>query len=120
MVNCHIDHVILYRNAFTYLYFFTSRGEIQSLASNDACNELNSPFQKAKVGRKADMKGTLVHTACKLEALYGEVCGGLGSFDSSIANRKKKYLDKVKLSIMMRDSINKALKEWNHVNNEER
>ena len=57
------------------------------------------------------MKGTLKNTSCKLEALYGEVSGGLGPFGLSIASRKKKYLDKVKLSIMMRDSINKALKQ---------
>ncbi|CAG8718685.1 42535_t:CDS:2 [Gigaspora margarita] len=83
--------------------------EVQSLATNEACNESNNPFQRAKVGHKADMKGILKNTSCKLEALYGEVSGGLGPFGLSIASRKKKYLDKVKLSIMMRDLINKAL-----------
>ncbi|KAF0530114.1 hypothetical protein F8M41_012356 [Gigaspora margarita] len=66
------------------------------------------------------MKGTLKNTLCKLEALYGEVSGGLGPFGLSIASRKKKYLDKVKLSIMMHDSINKALKQWRHINDDDR
>ncbi|CAG8819081.1 42160_t:CDS:2, partial [Gigaspora margarita] len=48
------------------------------------------------------------------------VSGGLGPFGLSIASRKKKYLDKVKLSIMMRDSINKALKQWRHINDDDR
>ncbi|CAG8840620.1 15218_t:CDS:2, partial [Gigaspora margarita] len=63
------------------------------LATNEARNESNNPFQRAKVGHKADMK---------------EYC------------RKKKYLNKVKLSIMMRDSINKALKQWKHISDENR
>ena len=66
------------------------------------------------------MKGTLKNTSCKLEALYREVSGGLGPFGLSIASRKKKYLDKVKLSIMMHDSINKALKQWRHINDDDR
>ncbi|CAG8778759.1 1969_t:CDS:2 [Gigaspora rosea] len=100
-------------------YEFTL-GEVQSLANNEARNESNNPFQRAKVGHKADMKGTLKNTSCKLEALYGEVFEGLGPFGLSIASRKKKYLDKVKLSIMMRDSINKALKQWRHINDDNR
>ncbi|RIB13782.1 hypothetical protein C2G38_2324563 [Gigaspora rosea] len=101
-------------------YIKIKRGEVQSLATNEARNESNNPFQRAKVGHKADMKGTLKNTSCKLEALYGEVSGGLGPFGLSIASRKKKYLDKVKLSIMMRDSINKALKQWKHINDDDR
>ena len=66
------------------------------------------------------MKGTLKNTSCKLEALYGEVSRELVPFGLSIASRKKKYLDKVKLSIMMRDSINKALKQWRHINDDDR
>ncbi|CAG8699741.1 8897_t:CDS:2, partial [Cetraspora pellucida] len=95
-------------------------GEVQFLATNEALNESNNPFQRAKVGHKADMKGILMNTSCKLEALYGEVSGGLGPFGLSIASRKEKYLDKVKLSIMMRDSINKALKQWKHISDEDR
>ncbi|CAG8743505.1 5240_t:CDS:2, partial [Racocetra fulgida] len=52
----------------------------KSLATNEARNESNNPFQRAKIGHKADMKGTLKNTSCKLEALYGEVSGGLGPF----------------------------------------
>ncbi|CAG8804014.1 8155_t:CDS:2, partial [Gigaspora margarita] len=87
-------------------------GEVQSLATNEACNKSNNPFQRAKVGHKADMKRILKN--------YGEVSGGLGPFGLSIVSRKKKYLDKVKLSIMMRDSINKALKQWRHINDDDR
>ncbi|CAG8735972.1 27208_t:CDS:2, partial [Racocetra persica] len=88
--------------------------------TNEARNETYNPFQQAKVGHKADMKGTLINTSYKLEALYGEVSGGLGFFGLSIASRKKKYLDKVKLSIMMRDSINIALKQWKHISDKDR
>ncbi|CAG8801401.1 17729_t:CDS:1, partial [Gigaspora rosea] len=86
-------------------------GEVQSLATNEACNESNNLFQRAKVGHKADIKGILKNTSYKLEALYGEISGDLGAFGLLIASRKKKYLDKVKLSIMICDSINKALKQ---------
>ncbi|CAG8493923.1 46186_t:CDS:2 [Gigaspora margarita] len=88
--------------------------------TNEARNESNNPFQRAKVGHKADMKGILKNTSCKLEALYGEVSGGLGPFGLSIASRKKKYLDKVKLSIIMHDLSNKALKQWRHINDDGR
>ncbi|CAG8802475.1 12402_t:CDS:2, partial [Gigaspora rosea] len=83
---------------------FISEQELKmttSLATNEARNETINPFQRAKIGHRADMKGTLKNTSCKLEALYREVFGGLGPFGLSIASRKKKYLDKVKLSIMM-------------------
>ncbi|KAF0513854.1 hypothetical protein F8M41_017715 [Gigaspora margarita] len=40
---------------------------------------------RAKVGHKADMKGSLKNTSCKLEALYGEVSGGLGPFGLEIS-----------------------------------
>ncbi|CAG8787429.1 7477_t:CDS:1, partial [Racocetra persica] len=55
-------------------------GEVQSLATNEACNESNNPFQRAKVSHKADMKGILKNTSCKLEALYGEISGGFRGF----------------------------------------
>ncbi|CAG8511508.1 24514_t:CDS:2, partial [Dentiscutata erythropus] len=95
-------------------------GEIQSLVTNEARNKSNNPFQRAKIGHKANMKGILKNTSCKLEALYGEVSGGLEPFGLSIASRKKKYLDKVKLSIMMRNLINKTLKQWRHINDDDR
>ncbi|CAG8757479.1 41788_t:CDS:10, partial [Gigaspora margarita] len=80
-------------------------GEVQSLATNEARNESNNPFQRAKVGHKADMKGILKNTSCKLEALYGEVFGGLGPFGLSIASRKKKYLDKKHINDDNRKSL---------------
>ncbi|CAG8789301.1 593_t:CDS:2, partial [Gigaspora margarita] len=52
--------------------------------------ESNNPFQRAKVGHKADIKGILKNTSCKLEALYGEVSVGLGPFGLLIAGREKK------------------------------
>ncbi|CAG8737632.1 3180_t:CDS:2, partial [Racocetra fulgida] len=45
-----------------------------------------------KVGHKADMKGILINTLCKLEALYGEVSGGLSPFGLSIAKEDNSYL----------------------------
>ncbi|CAG8459362.1 27165_t:CDS:2 [Gigaspora margarita] len=86
--------------------YFNSKYE--NSATNEARNESNNPFQRAKVGHKADMKGTLKNTSCKLEALYREQA------------ERKKYLDKVKLSIMMRDSLNKALKQWRNINDDDR
>ncbi|CAG8697017.1 12850_t:CDS:2, partial [Dentiscutata heterogama] len=50
-----------------------------------------------KVGHKADMKGILINTLCKLEALYSKVSGGLGSFGLSIASRKKNDEDRKSL-----------------------
>ncbi|CAJ0918372.1 17676_t:CDS:2 [Entrophospora sp. SA101] len=46
----------------------------------------------------------------KAEVLYGEASGGLNSFGVPNATRKKRLLDKIKLSIMLRDSINSPLK----------
>ncbi|CAG8717536.1 43089_t:CDS:2 [Gigaspora margarita] len=84
---------------------------LSSLVTNKAHNESNNPFQRAKIGHKADMKGTLKNTSCKLELLYEEVTRGFGPFGLSIASKKKIYLDKIKLSIIMYNSINKALKQ---------
>lgn len=66
------------------------------------------------------MKSTFVKISNKFEVIYGEVAGGLGSFGISTACRKKRYLDKVKLMVIMRDSINRLLKECKYVSNEER
>lgn len=66
------------------------------------------------------MKSTLVKTPNKFEVIYGEVAGGLGPFGIPTACRRKRYLDKVKLMIIMRDSINRLLKECKYVSNEER
>ncbi|CAG8771755.1 4250_t:CDS:1, partial [Racocetra fulgida] len=38
-------------------------------------NEEQSPFTKARVGYKVDMRGTLVKTLNKFEIIYGESSG---------------------------------------------
>ena len=96
------------------------RGEIQVYSTKDARNENSSPFLRTRLGRKVDMKGTLKNTPNKCEALFGEVSGGMTSLGISSSSRKKRYLDKVKLSIMMRDSLNYALKGCRHVNDNQR
>ncbi|CAG8696534.1 15120_t:CDS:2, partial [Acaulospora colombiana] len=86
-------------------------GETQALSTNDARNEKVNPFIKARMGRKVDMKATLVMTSNKFEVIYGEVAGGLGPLGIPMACRKKRFLDKVKLMIIMRDSIDRLLNE---------
>jgi len=66
------------------------------------------------------MKATLLNTPNKFEAIFGEVAGGLGPFGSPTACRKKRFLDKVKLMVVMRDSINRLLKECDYVSDEKR
>ncbi|CAG8715280.1 4428_t:CDS:2 [Funneliformis caledonium] len=95
-------------------------GEVQALSTSDARNENVDPFKKARMGRKVDMKATLTKTLNKFEVIYGEVAGGLGSFGIPSACRKKRFLDKVKLTIIMRDGINRLLKECKHVTDESR
>ncbi|CAJ0853700.1 8873_t:CDS:2, partial [Entrophospora sp. SA101] len=63
----------LFRGIFPSGVIGDKWGEIQSLATNEARNELYNPLKKAQIGRKADMKGTLVNASVKLEAIYGEV-----------------------------------------------
>ncbi|CAG8645308.1 10731_t:CDS:2, partial [Ambispora leptoticha] len=72
------------------------------------------------MSRKIDMKVTLLKTPNKFEALFGEVSGGLGPFGIPTACRKKRFLDEVKLMVTMRDSINRLLKECDHVRDEKR
>ena len=83
-------------------------------------NDKANPFVKARMGRKVDMKGILTKTPNKFEALYGEVANGLCPLGISLASQKKKYLDKVKLAVLMRDSLNSILKKWKHLNDEQR
>ncbi|CAG8565223.1 2025_t:CDS:2 [Acaulospora morrowiae] len=61
------------------------------------------------------MKSTLIKTTNKFESIY-EVSRGLGSLGIPTACRKKRYLDKVKLMIIMRDSINRLLRECLELN----
>src|SRR6266542_2617843 len=96
------------------------RGEVQALSTSDARNENANPFKKARLGRKVDMKAILIKTSRKFEVIYGEVAGGLGPFGIPTACRKKRFLDKVKLMIIMRDGINQLLKECKNVTDENR
>ncbi|CAG8755300.1 10441_t:CDS:2, partial [Ambispora leptoticha] len=95
-------------------------GEIQSLSTQSERNSNTNPFQRSRIGRKIDMLGFLLNTPNKMEVIFGEVSSGLGSFGLPVAYRKKKYVDKVKLSVTMRDALNEILKGWNHISDEER
>lgn len=66
------------------------------------------------------MKGTLVKTPNKFEIIYGEISGGLTSFGLPASCRKKQYVDKVKLMVMLRDSLNQFFKNYLHVTDEQR
>ncbi|GES84237.1 hypothetical protein GLOIN_2v831856 [Rhizophagus clarus] len=110
----------LFRGVFTSDHIKNVWGEVQALPTNDARNEKGSPFKRARIGRRVDMKSTLVKTANKFEVIYGEVAGGLGPLGIPTACRKKRYLDKLKLMIVMRDGINRLLRECKHVPNDKR
>ncbi|CAG8741846.1 1791_t:CDS:2, partial [Racocetra persica] len=110
----------LFHGTFTSDRIKHSWGEIHVLSSSDTRNEKSDPFKKARMGKKVDMKVTLLKTPNKFEALFGEVSGELGQFGIPTACRKKRFLDKVKLIVTMRDSINRLLKEYNYVSNEKR
>ncbi|CAG8679552.1 10551_t:CDS:2, partial [Funneliformis caledonium] len=86
-----------FHGTITSDHIMHSWGEIQALSSSDACNEKSDPFKKARI----------------------EVSDGLGPFGIT-ACCKKRFLDKVKLMITMRDSINRLLKECDYVSNEKR
>ncbi|CAG8660218.1 11073_t:CDS:2, partial [Acaulospora morrowiae] len=110
----------LFNGIFTSNRMKHAWGEIHSLSNSDARNEKSNPYKKSRMGRKVDMKVTLLKTPNKFEALFGEVAGGLGPFGVPTACRKKRFLDKLKLMVIMRDSINRLLKECDHVSDDER
>ena len=60
------------------------------------------------------------HNQRRKEVIFGEVSSGLGPFGFPAATKKKKYVDKIKLSVIMRDALNKILKGWNFVPDEQR
>ncbi|CAG8664475.1 7970_t:CDS:10 [Ambispora leptoticha] len=99
---------------------FNSPGEIRAISTNKARNEEQNPFMKARIGHKVDMKGTLVKTPNKFEIIYGEISGGLTSFGLPASCRKKQYVDKVKLMVMLRDSLNQFFKNYLHVTDKQR
>ncbi|CAG8698143.1 9576_t:CDS:2, partial [Dentiscutata heterogama] len=110
----------LFHGTLTSDHIEHSWGEIQVISSSDARNEKSNPYKKSRLGRKVDMKVTLLKTSNKFEVIFGEVAGGLGPFGVPTACRRKRFLDKVKLIVIMRDSINRLLKECDYVSNEER
>ncbi|CAG8526273.1 4578_t:CDS:2 [Funneliformis caledonium] len=69
-------------------------------------NEKANPLVKAHIRRKVDMKDILIRTFNKFEVLYRKVTNRLSSLGVSFASQKKKYLDKVKLAVLIRDSLN--------------
>ncbi|CAG8507361.1 5175_t:CDS:2, partial [Cetraspora pellucida] len=68
----------LFRGIFTSDKIKIAWGEIQALPTKYARNEKENPFKRARVGRRVDMKSTLIKTSPKFEVIYGEVSGGLG------------------------------------------
>ena len=66
------------------------------------------------------MKALLLMTPIKFEIVYGEVSGGLNSFGTPSACYKKQYLDKLKLMVLMRDSLNSLFKDCKYVTDVER
>nr|CAG8586898.1 8261_t:CDS:2 [Entrophospora candida] len=107
-----------YRAVINSNFLIDRWGEIQSYSTKEAQNEDANPFQRARIGRKVDMIGNLKETSFKVEALFGEVSGGLGSFGLPAAMRKKRFFDKIKLSVMLRDSLNSIIKKWRNLNDD--
>ena len=66
------------------------------------------------------MKATLSKTPNKFEVIFGEVTDRLDPFEIPTACCKKRFLDKVKLMVIMCDSINRLLKECDYVSDEKR
>ncbi|RHZ52658.1 hypothetical protein Glove_459g7 [Diversispora epigaea] len=85
----------LFRGIFTSDRIKNAWGEIQVLPINYARNEKGNPFKKAQIGRRVDMKSTLVKTSNKFEVIYGKVAEGLGPLGIPTACRKKHYFDKI-------------------------
>ncbi|CAG8648740.1 6972_t:CDS:10, partial [Funneliformis caledonium] len=91
----------LFRGVFNSDKIKNAWGEIQALSTNDARNEGGNPFKKARIGRRVDMKSTLIKTSNKFEVIYGEVAGGLGPFGLPTACRRKRYLDKERMNLIV-------------------
>nr|CAG8482235.1 14593_t:CDS:2 [Entrophospora candida] len=91
-----------------------------SFASQSCRNQNKSPFKRAHIGRHVDMKALLLMTPIKFKIVYGEVSGGLNSFGTPSACYKKQYLDKLKLMVLMRDSLNSLFKDCKYVTDVER
>ncbi|CAI2172165.1 2751_t:CDS:2 [Funneliformis geosporum] len=90
-------------------------GEIISCSSSDAKNDIISPEKKAKIGHKVDLKITLKTPNYKLQAVHGEISGGIKNGKAEACKRKQ-WLDKLKLMIMMRDELNQIIKYYTQSN----
>ncbi|CAI2190222.1 16946_t:CDS:10, partial [Funneliformis geosporum] len=86
--------VPLFSGIFTSENIKNTWGEIQAISTNKARNE-NA-------------------------IIYGEVSGGLASFGIPASCPKKQYVDKVKLMVMLRDSLNQFFKDKRHVKDKQR
>jgi hypothetical protein len=79
------------------------RGEIQSLASSVISNMKTKPTDRSLIGQKVDFR--ISHD--QFEMLIGLRSGGLPS-----ATKSKKWIDKVDLSVALRDVlINEGIRE---------
>ncbi|CAG8659454.1 5873_t:CDS:2 [Ambispora leptoticha] len=92
-------------------------GEMASSSSSNAKNDNISPERKAKIGYKVDFKITLKTPNYKLQAVHGEMSGGIRNGKAE-ACRRKQWLDKLKLMIMLRDELNQVIKAYNQSNDE--
>lgn len=70
--------------------------------------------------QSVDMRSILIRTSNKFEAIYGKVVGGLQPIGVPTAHEEKRFLDKVTLMIVMRDSLNDLLMKCKHVFDEQR
>ncbi|CAB4376386.1 unnamed protein product [Rhizophagus irregularis] len=70
--------------------------------------------------QRVDMRSILIRTSNKFEAIYGKVVGGLQPIGVPTAHEEKRFLDKVTLMIVMRDSLNDLLMKCKHVFDEQR
>ncbi|CAG8606557.1 11002_t:CDS:2, partial [Paraglomus occultum] len=86
-------------------------GEITSDSSSDAKNSNSSPNNKAKLGHKVDFKLSLKKPNYKLQIVHGEISGGIKDGKTATCKRKH-WLDKLKLMVMLRDELNQLIKTY--------
>ncbi|CAG8739691.1 4967_t:CDS:2, partial [Cetraspora pellucida] len=111
----HAVHALYYPLINTVLYNDTISlldwGEVVSCSNSDAKNDNVSPEKKAKTGYKVDLKITLKIPNYKLQVVHGEVSGGIKNGKAEACKRKQ-WLDKLKLMIMLRDELNQIIKAY--------
>jgi len=87
-------------------------------SSTEAANINANPEEKAKMGHRVDFKATLRKPNHKLQILHGEVSGGLED-GKTLACRRKQWLDKIKLMIMMRDELNQLVRAYKNADSQD-